>query len=142
MAYWTKAQRLRNERRVKRQEALRHYHVCEFCPDDRRYVCYRARCGHKEKKLCSACRYRKKHHRVKPDIFESVAAAALAIAIEKMKSGGRVRVAVHMESSFEFGEVVHRYWSHWSDGTTTEMTNEDVKLWRAELKAAEQSEWA
>lgn len=38
-------------------------------------------------------------------------------------------IAVHMESHFEFGAIVHTYWACWKDGSKTQMTQEEIAAW-------------
>lgn len=55
-----------------------------------------------------------------------MAAKNLALA---NKHKGEAMLAVHMESHFEFGSIVHTYWAMWNDGSKTQMTQEEIAAW-------------
>lgn len=116
------------EQRAKKRAARLHYHVCDHCPSDTRYACTDYHCKKNKKRLCGPCRRNKKYKYVDFDLFGSVAMAAKNLALMK-KHGPEDLIAVHMESKFEFGDIVHTYWAHWNDGSRTQMTREEIAAW-------------
>ena len=117
----------RANERAKKRAARLHYHICDGCPYEGKYACCDYHCKKNKKRLCGVCRRNKKYHYIEPDLFESVMNAAKNIRMKKHKPEDMI--AVHMESHFEFGGIVHTFWAMWSDGTKTQMTSEEIAAW-------------
>lgn len=114
------AARFKAAQREKKRRARRHVHICDFCENEKPWVCCDYHCVENRKRICHDCRRRQKYHIIDPDIFRSVELAAKA---------RKTVIAIHMESTFEDGVIVHRFWNHWSDGTRTLMTLDEVTQW-------------
>ncbi|SRR6266851_1201276 len=127
---WTTTPKMiyRAEQMAKRRAARRHYHVCQFCQDDRKYSCTDYHCKNNKKRRCTLCRRNKKYHYVDFDLFSSVATAARNLTLMKPHEPGDL-LAVHMESTYEFGSIVHKYFAHWKDGSKTEMNEWEISQW-------------
>jgi len=93
-------------------------------------------CRQNKKRLCGVCRRAKKYHYgPEPDLFQSVALAAKALALLRPHKPEDM-IAVHMESVYEYGEISHKYWAHWNDGSKTEMTREEINQWATSKMAS------
>lgn len=128
MWYTTPLARRKAEERHKKRLARLHWHVCDFCQNETKYRCQDYHCRGKKKRACSECRRRKKYHHVEPDLFDSVVKARRHFSIMDSSTPDGL-IAVHMESSYENGEIVHKYFAMWNDGSRIELTPQEVSAW-------------
>jgi hypothetical protein len=127
----TPAARYRQEQRMKRRAERLHWHVCDYCVNDAKFACTDYHCKNNKKRVCGVCRREKKYHIIYIDVFESVALAARSHALKKKHIAGEL-IAVHMEAVYSYGEITHKYWAHWSDGSKTEMSQAEITQWAAQ----------